>query len=140
MRRRFSKPFAIYMYINLYKTKFPWDGPYITLYNPENFICTHLSLCLKVDRCQPLDLRKLESPFPKDASYQIWLKSVQWFWRVSVLNVFPYIILRKMKCPLVMPFLGIFYFYVQTLQTMFQGCCLSNISVFGLPVHENKIF
>jgi len=29
---------------------------------------------------------QLESPFPKDASYQIWLKSVQWFWRRSRLN------------------------------------------------------
>jgi len=29
MRRRFSKLFAIYMYINLYKTKSPWGGPYI---------------------------------------------------------------------------------------------------------------
>jgi len=33
MRRRFSRLFAIYMYINLYKTKSPWGGPYIT---PEN--------------------------------------------------------------------------------------------------------
>jgi len=31
--------------------------------------------------CQPLNFRKLESPFPKDTSYQIWFKSVQWFWR-----------------------------------------------------------
>jgi len=42
---------------------------------------------------------RIESPFPKDASNQIWLKSIQWFWRVGVLNVFPYIhvSLRKMK-------------------------------------------
>jgi len=35
MRRRFSKlhVFAIYMYINLYKTKSLWGGPYIT---PKN--------------------------------------------------------------------------------------------------------
>jgi len=97
-------------------------------------------------RCQPLEFCKLESPFPKDASYQIWLKSVQWFWRrshflkMSILDVFPYISLCKMKHPLVGPFLGGFYFYVQTLQTMPQGCCMSNIRVFGLPVHEKKIF
>jgi len=29
---------------------------------------------------------KLESPFPKDASYQICLKSVPWFWRRSYLK------------------------------------------------------
>jgi len=38
MRRRFSKLFTIYMYINLYKTKFLLGGPYKT---PENFICIH---------------------------------------------------------------------------------------------------
>jgi len=38
-------------------------------------------------------------------------KSVQWFWRVSILNVFPYISLCKMKRPLAGPFLGGFYFY-----------------------------
>jgi len=68
----------------------------------------------------PFDFRKCESPFlkssfSKDASYHIWLKSVKWFWRLSVLNVFPYIRLCKMKRPLVGSFLGGFYFYVQTL-------------------------
>jgi len=27
-----------------------------------------------------LNLNKSESPFPTDASYQIWLKSIYWFW------------------------------------------------------------
>jgi len=36
--------------------------------------------------CHPLDFCKLESPFPTDGSYQIWLKSVQWFWRRSHLK------------------------------------------------------
>jgi len=39
--------------------------------------------------------------------------------------------------PLVGPFLGRFYFYAQTLQTMSQGW---NIRVFGLPVHEKMFF
>jgi len=37
-------------------------------------------------KCQPLNFHKLESPFPKNTSYQIWLKSVQWFWRRSCLK------------------------------------------------------
>jgi len=41
---------------------------------------------LDPNRCQPLDFRKRESPFPKDASYHIWFKSVQWFWRRSRLK------------------------------------------------------
>jgi len=38
------------------------------------------------------------------------------------------------------PFLGGFYFYAQTLQTMSQGCFMSNIRVFGLPVQEKEDF
>jgi len=36
--------------------------------------------------------------------------------------------------------LGRFYFYAQNLQTMSQGCCMSNIRVFGLPVLKFTIF
>jgi len=38
------------------------------------------------NRCQPLNVCKIESPVPKDASYQIWVKSVQLFWRRSRLK------------------------------------------------------
>jgi len=44
-----------------------------------------------------------------------------------------------MKRPLVGPFLGGFYFYAHVLQTMPQGCCISNIRVFGMPVHEKIV-
>jgi len=63
-----------------------------------------------------------------------------WFTRGRALNVFPYISLCKKKCPLVGPFLGGIYFYAQTLQTMSQGCCIANIRVFGMPVHEKEGF
>jgi len=33
-----------------------------------------------------LDFCKVESPFPIVGSYQIWLKSVQWFWRRNCLK------------------------------------------------------
>ena len=33
-----------------------------------------------------LHLNKLESPSPKDALYQVWLKLAQWFWRRRFLN------------------------------------------------------
>jgi len=45
-----------------------------------------------------------------------------------------------MKRSPVGPFFGRFYFYAQSLQTMSQGGCISNIRVFGTPVHEKKIF
>jgi len=48
----------------------------LTLYFP--FLCRN--------GCQSLDFLKPEFPIPKYAFYQIWLKSVQWFWRISRLN------------------------------------------------------
>jgi len=46
---------------------------------------------------------------------------------------------RPLVREIVGPFLSGFYFHAQSLQTMLQGCCISNISIFGMPVHENKI-
>jgi len=43
-----------------------------------------------------------------------------------------------MKRPLVGPILSGFYFYAQTLQTMSQGYCMSNIRIFGWPVHNEE--
>jgi len=59
--------------------------------------------------------------------------------RRRAFDVLPYICLCKMKRPLDGPILGGFYFYAQTLQTISQGCCISNIRVFGMPVHKKKI-
>jgi len=56
------------------------------------------------------------------------------------LHVFPYLSLCKMKCPLVVPILGRFYFYAQTLQTMSQGCCISKIRVFEMPFMKRIFF
>jgi len=68
---------------------------------------------------------KVYSPCLKDAAYGIPLHLEYWFTRRRVLHVFSYISLCKMKRPLVWPFLGGFYLYVQTLQIMSQGCCMS---------------
>jgi len=47
---------------------------------------TPLCPLLGPNRGQSLNLHKIESPFPKDPSYQIWLKSMQWFRRRSHLK------------------------------------------------------
>jgi len=59
---------------------------------------------------------------------------------VSVLIVFPYMSLCKMKRPLVGPFLGRFNFYAQSLQHISKGCCVWNSFTFGVLVHEKKSF
>jgi len=79
-------------------------------------------------------------PCLKDAVYKLHLHLDYWFMRRRGLHVFNCISLCKMKRSLVGPFLGGFYFYAQPLQTMSQGCCMSNIRVFRLPVHEKKMF
>jgi len=40
----------------------------------------------------------------------------------------------------VRPFLGRFYFYAQSLQTISKGCCLWNSFTFGLFAHVKKRF
>jgi hypothetical protein len=36
---------------------------------------------LPLERGNPLQLNKLDSPLPKDDLCQVWLKLAQWFWR-----------------------------------------------------------
>ena len=46
------------------------------------FLCNYLSL----EKSRALHLNKLESPSPKDALCQDWLKLALWFWRRRFLN------------------------------------------------------
>ena len=41
---------------------------------------------LPLEKGRALHLYKLESPSPKDAMCQVWLKLAQWFWRKRFLN------------------------------------------------------
>ena len=41
---------------------------------------------LPLEKGGALHLNKLESPSPKDASCQVWLKLAQWFWRRRLFN------------------------------------------------------
>ena len=41
---------------------------------------------LPLEKSRALYLNKLESPSPKDALCQVWLKVAQWFWRRKFLN------------------------------------------------------
>ena len=47
-----------------------------------SYICNYLPL----EKSGALHLNKLESPLPKDALCQVWLKLVKWFWRRRFLN------------------------------------------------------
>ena len=41
---------------------------------------------IPLEKDRALHLKKLESPSPKDALCQVWLKLAQWFWRRRFLN------------------------------------------------------
>ena len=45
---------------------------------------------LPLEKGAALHLNKFESPSPKDAFCQVWLKLAQWFWRRNILNTSMY--------------------------------------------------
>ena len=55
---------------------------------------------LPLEKAGPLHLNKLESPLPKDALCQVWLKFAQWFWRRRFLNIFNIILHFRYNLPL----------------------------------------
>ena len=50
---------------------------FLNLVNVFQLICYYLPL----EKGRALLLNKLESPSPKDALCQVWLKLAQWFWK-----------------------------------------------------------
>ena len=63
---------------------------------------------LPLEKGGALYFNKLESPSPKDALHQVWLKLAQWFWRrrfVNFINVFSlfrnYLPLKKKAGPFI---------------------------------------
>ena len=54
-----------------------WRRRFLNIFN----IILYFRYCLPLDRGVALHLNKLESPPPKDALCQIWLKLAMWFWR-----------------------------------------------------------
>ena len=61
-----------------------WRRRFSNILNRNSLFRYYLPLEKGVDR----NLNKLESPPPKDAFYQVWLKLAQWFWRRRLLNIF----------------------------------------------------
>ena len=51
------------------------------------FVSVFLLLSLFEKKCVPLHLNKLESPLPKDALCQVWLKLASWLLRRKFLNL-----------------------------------------------------
>ena len=53
-----------------------------------NFVYVFSPFCnyLPLKKSRVIHLNKLESPSPKDALCQVWLKLAQWFWRRRLLN------------------------------------------------------
>ena len=69
--------------------KFGWnwlsgsgEEDFLYFVNVFSLFCNYLPL----EKGRVLHLNKLESPSPKDALCQVWLKMAQWFWRRRFLN------------------------------------------------------
>ena len=66
--------------------KFVWlsgsGKRFLNFVNVFSLFCNYLPL----EKDWTLLLNKLESPSPKDALCQVWLKLAQWFWTISFLN------------------------------------------------------
>ena len=84
-----------------------------------------------------LHLNKLESPSPKDALCQVWLKLAQWFWRrrsLNFSNVFSpfrnYLTLGKERGPS----------FEQIWIRFTQGCFVPSFVEIGSVVLEKKVF
>ena len=72
-------------YPRLVCAKFGWNwisgsggGDFLILSLYFSLFCNYLPL----EKNAALHLNKLESPLPKDALCQVWLKLAQWFWRI----------------------------------------------------------
>ena len=66
--------------------KWFWRRRFLNFVNVFSLFLNYLPL----EKCGALHLKKLESPSPKDALCQVWLKLAQWFWRrfFNFVNVF----------------------------------------------------
>ena len=59
-----------------------WRREFLHFVNVISLFCNYLPL----EKSGPLHLNKLESPLPKDALCQVWLKLAKWFWRRIFFN------------------------------------------------------
>ena len=84
-----------------------------------------------------LHLNKLESPLPKDALFQVWLKLTQWFWRKNFLNIFRNNFTFLLLSPLGK---GRDPLFEQILITCAQGGFVLCLVEIGPVVLEKKIF
>ena len=63
-------------------------------------VCSLFRNNLPLEKGAALHLNKLESPSPKDALCQVWLKLAHWFWRRRVFNFFTVFSLFRSYVPL----------------------------------------
>jgi len=59
-----------------------WRRRFFNFVNVFSLFCNYLPL----EKDRALHLNKLESPSPKDALCQVWMKLAQWFWRRRFFN------------------------------------------------------
>ena len=77
------------LHLKMLCAKFGWnwlsgsgEEDFLYFVNVFSVFCNYLPL----EKGRILHLNKLESPLPRDALCQVWLKLAQWFWRKRFLN------------------------------------------------------
>ena len=77
------------LHLRMLYAKFGWNWPHGSFKFVNVF--SHFRNDLALEKGRALHLNKLESPSPKDALCQVWLKLVQWLWKrrsFKFVNVF----------------------------------------------------
>ena len=110
-----------------------WRREFFNYVNVFSLFCNYLPL----EKGRTLHLNKLESPSPKDALWQVWLKLAQWFWRrrflnfVNVFSLFWIISPWKRAGP---------FFWKKTWIPLTTECFVPSWVEIGSVVLEKKIF
>ena len=108
-----------------------WKREFFNFVNVFSLLCNYLPL----ENGRTFHLKKLESPSPKDALWQVWLKLVQWFWRRRFLNFVNVISLFHNYLPLEKE-----NSFEQTWILITQGCFVPRLVQIGSVVLQKKIF
>ena len=128
------------LYPRMLCAKFGWNWPsgsgqedFLNFLNAFSLFLNYLPL----EKIGALHLNKIESPLPKDALCQVWLKLANWFWKRRFFKFPQCIFTISQLSPLWKWWVPSFE---QTWIPFTQGCFVPSLVEIGQLVLEKKIF